>query len=99
MTSQDSAVPQLVSAEWLDAHRADARLPRFLEPHALRDAFEQLGASRAERVVCYCGSGINACQNLFALELGGIRGGLLYEGWWSDWCSVGTRAMAKGGEP
>ncbi len=73
--------------------------PRFKEPVHLRESFERLGADRAARVVCYCGSGVNACQNLLALELAGISGGLLYEGSWSDWCSVPTRAMKTGSEP
>jgi thiosulfate/3-mercaptopyruvate sulfurtransferase len=70
--------------------------PRFLEPERLREQFMQLGAGHAERVVCYCGSGVNACQNLFALRLAGFDTGLLYEGSWSDWCSVSTRAMSTG---
>jgi thiosulfate/3-mercaptopyruvate sulfurtransferase len=73
--------------------------PRFKEAARLREAFEQLGADRVEKVVCYCGSGVNACQNLLALELAGFEGGLLYEGSWSDWCSVPTRAMKTGTEP
>jgi thiosulfate/3-mercaptopyruvate sulfurtransferase len=73
--------------------------PRFLAPEQLREAFAVLGADRAERVVCYCGSGVNACQNLFALELAGLGGGLLYEGSWSDWCSVPERAMSTGPQP
>jgi thiosulfate/3-mercaptopyruvate sulfurtransferase len=73
--------------------------PRFLAPGELREAFETLGASRVERVACYCGSGVNACQTLFALELAGFRNALLYEGSWSDWCSVPTRAVATGPEP
>jgi thiosulfate/3-mercaptopyruvate sulfurtransferase len=73
--------------------------PRFHEVGPLREAFERLGADRVEKVVCYCGSGVNACQNLLALELAGFEGGLLYEGSWSDWCSVPTRAMKTGLEP
>jgi len=73
--------------------------PRFLEPAQLREQFIQLGAGRTERVVCYCGSGVNACQNLFALQLAGFDTGLLYEGSWSDWCSVRARAMTTGPEP
>jgi thiosulfate/3-mercaptopyruvate sulfurtransferase len=73
--------------------------PRFKEPACLRERFEQLGAERAGTVVCYCGSGVNACQNLLALQLAGFDGGLLYEGSWSDWCSVATRAMKTGPEP
>jgi thiosulfate/3-mercaptopyruvate sulfurtransferase len=70
--------------------------PRFLEPERLREQFRQLGADRARPVVCYCGSGVNACQNLFALRLAGFDDGLLYEGSWSDWCSVPGRAIVKG---
>jgi thiosulfate/3-mercaptopyruvate sulfurtransferase len=73
--------------------------PRFLEPAVLREQFEQLGAAQAERVICYCGSGVNACQNLFALELAGLRPGLLYEGSWSDWCSDASRPMRTGAQP
>jgi thiosulfate/3-mercaptopyruvate sulfurtransferase len=70
--------------------------PRLLPPDALRDAFLRLGADRAESVVCYCGSGVNACQNLLALEVAGIPGARLYAGSWSDWCSVPGRPVATG---
>jgi len=70
--------------------------PRFLERAQLREKFERLGVGPGRRVVSYCGSGINACQNLFALGLAGFDDGLLYEGSWSDWCSVPTRALATG---
>ena len=73
--------------------------PRFLASEELRKEFEQLGADRAERVACYCGSGVNACQSVFALELAGFQDALLYEGSWSDWCSVPTRAVGTGPEP
>lgn len=70
--------------------------PRFLPPETLRERFAAMGADRAERVIAYCGSGVNACQNLFALHLAGFRNGLLYEGSWSDWCSTGTRPVGVG---
>ena len=81
------------------ANVRSAQDPRFLEPAKLREQFMQLGAGRVERVVAYCGSGVNACQNLFALQLAGFESGLLYEGSWSDWCSVSSRAMSTGSEP
>lgn len=81
------------------ANVRSAQDPGFLDPAELREQFERLGAGRAERVVAYCGSGVNACQNLFALELAGFEAGLLYEGSWSDWCSVSSRAMSQGSEP
>jgi thiosulfate/3-mercaptopyruvate sulfurtransferase len=78
------------------ANARSAEDPRFREANELRESFEQLGAQRADRVACYCGSGVNACQTLFALELAGFREARLYEGSWSDWCSVPTRAVATG---
>ena len=35
----------------------------------------------------YCGSGVQACQNLLALEHAGVSGVKLYPGSWSEWCS------------
>jgi thiosulfate/3-mercaptopyruvate sulfurtransferase len=71
---------------------------RFLEPSELRASFDALGAGRASRIACYCGSGVNACQNLFALQLAGYPDGLLYEGSWSDWCTDAAREVATGSE-
>ena len=73
--------------------------PRFLPAGELRTAFEQLGAGAGGPVACYCGSGVNACQTVLALELAGFPNALLYEGSWSDWCSVPARAVATGPEP
>jgi thiosulfate/3-mercaptopyruvate sulfurtransferase len=72
--------------------------PRFLAPAELRTAFAALGADQESSVVCYCGSGINACQNLFALRLAGYPEGLLYEGSWSDWCSDPAREVVTASE-
>jgi thiosulfate/3-mercaptopyruvate sulfurtransferase len=81
------------------ANVRSAEDPRFLPADELRAAFDRLGAGRAERIACYCGSGVNACQAVFALELAGFREALLYEGSWSDWCSVPSRPVATGPEP
>ncbi len=81
------------------ANVRSADAPRFRSAAELREEFTRLGADRAQHVICYCGSGVNACQNLFALELAGFTNGLLYEGSWSDWCSVPERAVATGAQP
>ena len=73
--------------------------PRFLAPGELRAKFAQLGADRAARVICYCGSGVNACQVVFALKLAGFDNALLYEGSSSDWFSVPARAKRTGATP
>ncbi|MBA6412883.1 sulfurtransferase [Parahaliea sp. F7430] len=40
-----------------------------------------------EHLVLYCGSGVTACVNLFALSVLGRDDAILYAGSWSDWCS------------
>lgn len=82
----------------LAANLRGANDPRFLEPEQLRARFAQLGAERAEKIVSYCGSGVNACQNIFALELAGFKDVLLYEGSWSDWSKNPDLPAAQGTE-
>ena len=76
------------------ANVSSAEDPRFRAADELRAEFSRLGADAADRVVCYCGSGVNACQELFALRLAGFPNAVLYPGSWSDWCSDPARAVA-----
>jgi thiosulfate/3-mercaptopyruvate sulfurtransferase len=71
----------------------------LLPPEALRARYAALGADRAERIVCYCGSGVSAAHNILALHLAGRTDALLYEGSWSDWCSDPARPVAVGPRP
>lgn len=45
------------------------------------------GALETPELLVYCGSGVTACVNLFALALLGRGDAKLYAGSWSDWCS------------
>jgi len=64
----------------------------FLSADALRRQFrERFGDVPADRVVCYCGSGVTACHNLLAMEHAGLRGAKLYPGSWSEWSSDPSR--------
>ena len=67
------------------------RTPEDLRAH-LRGA---LGGSSPDHVVCYCGSGVTACQNLLALEHAGLTGAKLYAGSWSEWSSDPRRPVEK----
>jgi thiosulfate/3-mercaptopyruvate sulfurtransferase len=57
-----------------------------------------LGSTPADRVVCYCGSGVTACHNLLAMEVAGMRGARLYAGSWSEWSSDPSRPIERGGK-
>lgn len=72
---------------------------RFLSPEEIRARFEKLGAKRDDQLVAYCGSGINACQTVFALMLASFEHVLLYEGSWSDWSRDENLPVATGANP
>jgi thiosulfate/3-mercaptopyruvate sulfurtransferase len=46
-----------------------------------------------EHIVSYCGSGVQACHNLLALEHAGVSGAKLYPGSWSEWVSDRSRPV------
>lgn len=58
-------------------------------PEALRAWFASgpQDLTSAPAIAVYCGSGVTACVNLWALERAGISGAQLYGGSWSDWCT------------
>lgn len=58
---------------------------RFRTPEELRARFAALGVAEAQEIIAYCGSGVNACQNIFALQLAGYDHALLYPGSFSEW--------------
>ena len=69
----------------------------FRTPEELRARVnESLGDVSADRLVCYCGSGVTACHNLLALEHAGVKGARLYAGSWSEWSSDPSRPVEKG---
>ncbi len=72
---------------------------RFRTPDEIRARFEKLGIARNDQVVAYCGSGVNACQAVFALTLAGFENPLLYEGSWSDWSRDDNLPVATGAKP
>ncbi len=70
---------------------------RFLPADQLKQRFaEKLGERSPTDLVAYCGSGVTACHNLFALCLAGYPLGRLYAGSWSEWINDPQRGVAKG---
>lgn len=75
-------IPGARSAPWIDNLDAEAR---FKAKEELRKRFAELGVDETNGAIVYCGSGVNACHNLLALELAGLSNTRLYAGSWSDW--------------
>ncbi len=88
-------IPGARSAPFAGNLRGDGR---FKSKEELRERFRELGVEGGEKVVVYCGSGVNACHNVLALELAGITDARLYAGSWSDWSSRDA-PVATGAEP
>ena len=86
-------IPGAVSSPWKGNLSATGR---FRPPAELRKMYEDLGV--AGGAVMYCGSGVNACHNLLAMEIAGLSGARLYAGSWSDWASH-EAPVATGKEP
>lgn len=74
--------------------RHDGRFKSAAQLHA--EFTTLLGSRSAQQVIHYCGSGITACHNVFAMELAGLAGSALYPGSWSEWCSDHDRPLARG---
>ncbi|MES2819696.1 MAG: sulfurtransferase [Pseudomonadota bacterium] len=75
---------------------------RFLPAAQLRQRFAALlgegapGERTPDDLVAYCGSGVTACHNLFALSLAGYPLAPLYAGSWSEWITDASRPVATG---
>jgi thiosulfate/3-mercaptopyruvate sulfurtransferase len=67
----------------------------FLSAGELRDRFAAIGVSPGESVAVYCGSGVVATQEIFAMSLAGIDAAL-YSGSWSEWITDPTRPVELG---
>ncbi|SEM81842.1 thiosulfate/3-mercaptopyruvate sulfurtransferase [Pseudomonas sp. ok272] len=87
-------IPGAQCAAFTDNLGADGR---FLPAEQLKQRFaEKLAGRSPTELVAYCGSGVTACHNLFALCLAGYPLGTLYAGSWSEWITDPTRAIATG---
>jgi thiosulfate/3-mercaptopyruvate sulfurtransferase len=69
----------------------------FLPADQLKARFARLlGERQPQDLVAYCGSGVTACHNLFALSLAGYPLAPLYAGSWSEWITDPQRQVATG---
>jgi thiosulfate/3-mercaptopyruvate sulfurtransferase len=66
----------------------------YFKPRAeLLERFQQAGFN--DQTICYCGSGVTACNNVLAAEAAGLPRPKVYVGSWSGWSSSG-RSVATG---
>lgn len=87
-------VPGAINAPFTGNLGADGR---FQTTEALARRYATLAGDRpAGEVVCMCGSGVTACHGIFALELAGRPGAVLYPGSWSEWIRSPERPVGTG---
>lgn len=66
----------------------------FKQTERLRLEFDALLQQRsADSIVHYCGSGVTACHNRFAMELAGMAATRVYPGSWSEWVRDESRPI------
>jgi thiosulfate/3-mercaptopyruvate sulfurtransferase len=87
-------IPGAVSIPTIGNVDADGR---FLQPEALRARFAAAGVGPLTTTAAYCGSGVNACHEILALNLAGLDAAL-YPGSWSGWIADDKRPIATGEE-
>lgn len=86
-------IPGAINRFWNEGKRADGTW-KSPEEQAARFA----GLSQDDEIIVYCGSGVTATPNVFALQEAGFRNVKLYAGSWSDWSSDEGNPVATGEE-
>ncbi len=92
--SRPGRIPGSVSAPWENA--IDPQTGRFRPVAELEERLSGLGASGTEPVIAYCGGGISATVDLFALALLGREGARLYDGSLTEWSADRSLPLETG---
>ncbi len=58
---------------------------RIKNTNELRLLFNEKIIKKQETIICYCGSGVTACNLIFALNIIGLFNTKLYDGSWAEW--------------
>lgn len=72
---------------------------RFREPADMQAHYDALGADGADEIIAYCGSGVTAAADVFALQLAGYDNTRLYVGSFSEWSRDPELPIATGADP
>jgi thiosulfate/3-mercaptopyruvate sulfurtransferase len=81
--SRPGRIPGSVNAPWSEL--IDPATNRFRSPAELESAFERADVGATDPVVAYCGGGISATVDVFALALLERGGARLYDGSLTEW--------------
>ena len=82
-------IPSAISAPFFDNMSE-----RYFKPKAvLKQRFETLDLTPDSPLVCYCGSGVTAINNVLALLIAGYPQPALYPGSWSEWITDTNRPI------
>jgi thiosulfate/3-mercaptopyruvate sulfurtransferase len=81
--SRPGRIPGSVNVPWTTLIDPDTN--RFRTPGELRQAFAAAGMPGPQPIVAYCGGGISATVDLFALALLGYQDARLYDGSLTEW--------------
>jgi thiosulfate/3-mercaptopyruvate sulfurtransferase len=71
----------------------------FKSADAIEAAFARSGANRAARIITYCGGGISATVDAFALKLIGYDNVAVYDGSMSEWAADPDLPLTTGPAP
>jgi thiosulfate/3-mercaptopyruvate sulfurtransferase len=86
-------IPGAHSAPYLENFDKEGWL---LPAEQIRQRFTQLlNGVPMGKAVFYCGSGVTAAVNLFAVEYAGMKGAKIYPGSWSEWITDSSRPIEK----
>jgi thiosulfate/3-mercaptopyruvate sulfurtransferase len=91
----DPVAGHIPGARNMPAQRTLGADGRLLPAADLRDRFAAVGVRTGESVGVYCGSGVVATQEIFAMAVAGIDAEL-YAGSWSEWITDPARPIATG---
>lgn len=86
-------IPTAINHFWQEGKRADGTW-KSAEEQAER--FKDI--DKEKEVIVYCGSGVTATPNFFALQEAGFKNVKLYAGSWSEWSSLPDKPVATGVE-
>ena len=77
----------------------DPETHAYLPAEQLREKFEAVGATGAQRVITYCGAGIAASSDAFVLTLLGLEDVAVYDGSLMEWAADASLPMETDTSP